>query len=305
MALTINFKNIEVIPLSRMPAKILVRWQTNLNGADLQDYQFYIERGDASESAPGFQAKTLYNTAVLPPESYSPTKNFRVVSREIDGLDNQFFVDYSPEMLNLTKPLTYRVRARKKSTQEETTSYAVGLGGNLDLVGLYIAEEINFELWDATGAPSLVYNRRRGGVPCECFDPIQKKRTTSMCSKCFGTNWLGGFYDPIDCYIDYTPNPKNALITQWGETQENMTRVMLANFPILYPGDVIRELRPNRLWRVGQRINVTEKHRTTLLQFPEVTEIKPGDIEYKLPIDEAFMLAKIEEFEVRKKRREF
>jgi hypothetical protein len=105
--------------------------------------------------------------------------------------------------------------------------------------------------------------------------------------------------------VDLTPNPKNALITQWGEAQENMTRFLLANFPIISPGDVIRELRPNRMWRVGQRVNLTEKRRVTMLQFPEVSEIKPGDIEYKIPVDEQFLLAKIEEFETTKKRREF
>jgi hypothetical protein len=305
MALPISFKSVEVIPLARYPAKILVRWLTTLSGADLADYQFFIERGEASESEPGFQHKTEYGTPEEPPTPAVHTRNFQPVSLAIDGLDNQFYVDLSPEMLNLNKTLFYRVRARKKSTQEDLVSYEVNTGGQIDLVGLYIAEEVNFELSDATGSPSLVYNRKRGGVLCSCVDPIQKKRTASHCLKCYGTNWVGGFYDPIDAYVDYTPNPRNALITQWGETQENQTRVMLANFPTVYPGDVIRELRPNRLWRVGSRVNVTEKHRVTLLQFPEVVEIKPGDIEYQIPIDEEFMLKKIEEFEKTKKRREF
>jgi hypothetical protein len=305
MALTINFKKVEVIPLSRNPAKILVRWQTNLIGADLADFEFYVERGNTQDNNPGFQHITEYGTPVLPPIASAPTQNFQVMSRAIDGLADSWHVDYTPEMLNLDKQLIYRVRARKKSTQEEITSLPISLGGALDLVGLYIAEEINFELSDATGAPSLIYNRRRGGIQCSCFDPIQKKRTTSSCQICFGTNWVGGFYDPIDAYVDFNPNPKNALITQWGESQENATRVMLANFPIVLPGDVIRELNTNRLWRIGQRVNTTEKRRVTLLQFPEVQEIKPGDIEYKLPIDEQFMLAKIEEFAAVRRRREF
>lgn len=274
-------------------------------GAALADFEFTIERGAASENNPGFQHVTIYDTPELPPTEHTVTHNFRPISTPIDGLDCPWYLDYTPEILNLTQPLSYRVRCRKKSTQEEIVSQAVGLGGGLDLAGLYIADEVNFELEDATGTPSLIYNRRRGGIPCSCFDPVQKKRLISNCTRCFGTNWVGGFYDPIDAYVDFNPNPKNALISQWGETQENITRVLLANFPIVFPGDVIRELRANRMWRVGQRVNLTEKRRVTLLQFPEVTEIKPGDIEYKIPIDEQFMLSKIEELEATKARREF
>lgn len=305
MACTIVFKTVEVVPLSRNPSKVLVRWDTSVRGADLAGYEFYIERGQASDNTPGFQHKTIYGTPELPKIESAVTNNFRTISTAIDGLDNPFYVDYTPELLNLEAPLSYRVRARHKATQEELTSAASGFGGGLDLVGLYVAEEQNFELEDATGSPCLLYNRRRGGVPCSCLDPIQKKRLVSNCSKCFGTNWVGGFYDPIDAYVDFNPNPKNAMITQWGEVQENSTRVMLANFPNVYPGDVIRELRTNKIWRVGQKVTTIEKRRVTLLQFPEVTEIKPGDIEYKLPIDEKFLLAKIEEFEAVRKRREF
>lgn len=301
----VKFKTIQVIPLSKTPSKVLVRWEMNFTGAALADFEFYVERGQASENGPGFQHKTINGQPLLPKTEHTDTNNFHIISKAIDGLDFAWYLDYTPELLNLSAPISYRVRARKKSTQEETTSYAVGFGGGLDLVGLYVADEINFELEDVTGSPCLVYSRRRGGIPCSCFDPVQKKRTISNCSMCFGTNWLGGFFDPIDAWVDFNPNPKNALITQWGEAQENVTRVLMANFPIVYPGDIIRELRTNTLWRVGQRVNTTEKRRVTLLQFPEVVEIKPGDIEYKLPINEEFMLAKIQELEDTKKRREF
>lgn len=306
MALPISFKTVQAVALSRFPAKVLVRWQTNLDGAALDDYEFYVERGGAQDNIPGFQHVTIYQTPYLPPVESAATLNFRVMTRAIDGLDNQWYVDFTPELLNLKPTYYYRVRCRRKSTQEEITSQMVTFVGEMDLVGLYIADEINFELEDATGTPCLVYNRRRTGIPCPvCFDPVQKKRSVSNCQSCFGTNWVGGFYDPIDAWVDFTPNPKNALITQWGETQENMTRVLMANFPLVFPGDIIRELRTNRLWRIGQRVNVTEKRRVTLLQFPEVTQIKPGDIEYKLPIDEQFLLDKVQELEATKKRREF
>jgi hypothetical protein len=174
----------------------------------------------------------------------------------------------------------------------------------MDLVGIYIAEETDFELSDATGTPCFVHKKRRSGVLCECFDRVQKKRTTANCGVCYNTNWVGGYHDPIDCYIDFAPNPKNIQITQWGETQTNETRLKMSNFPSVGPGDLIRELRTNRLWR-ATNVGVTEKRRVQLIQFPAVVELKPSDVEYKMPVNETLMLQLIQEFEQLKRRREF
>lgn len=302
----INFTSVEATALAKTPAKVLVRWKMSQSGAALADYEFFVERAGAQDNIPGFQHVSIYQKPALPATEHAATQNFETVSQAIDGLDDHWYLDFAPELRNLSKAIQYRVRCRKKSTQEEIVSSMFDFEGSLDLVGLYIADEINFELEDATGTPCLIYNRRRGGVPCtKCFDPIQKKRLVSNCAVCYGTNWVGGFYDPIDAYVDFSPNPKNAQITGWGEVQTNETRAMLSSFPLVYPGDIIRELRNNHLWRIGNMVQTTEKRRVTLLQFPSVTEIKPGDIEYAIPTDERLTIKKISEFEKTKKRREF
>lgn len=304
MAVLPSFKIVQAVPLTRFPAKVLIRWQMNLSGADLADYEFYVERGEAKNNIPGFQHVNIYQQP-LPPTPHTITYNFAAVSQAINGLDYLQFLDYSTLLENLSKPLFYRVRCRKISTQEDIVSDMFSFEGALDLTGLYIVDEINFELEDVTGVPTLIYNRRRGGVPCtKCFDPVQKKRTMSQCTNCYGTNWEKGFYDPIDCYVDYAPNPKNSLITQWGEIQPNESRCLLSNFPVLGSGDILREIRDNRLWRVT-RVDLTEKRRTLLLQLPVVTEIKPGDVEYKIVQDERFASEKALELEKTKRLREF
>lgn len=303
MAETLSFKFVQAAALSKQPAKVIIRWGMNLSGAALANYQFFIERGEFSDNQPGFQNIDIYQQP-LPPEPSTTTNNMQTISRAVDGLDNQWYLDFSPELLNLSKPLVYRVRCRNKATQEEFRSDTVNFTGADDLIAIYIIDEINFELSDATGTPCLTYNRKRTGVPCKCFDPVQKKRSVSGCLSCYDTNWVGGFYDPVDSFIDFTPNPKTVAITQWGEVQENETRALLTNFPNIYPGDVIREILGNRMWRVV-KVPISEKRRTLVLQLPVLTEIKPGDVEYKIPVDEQFLLAKLKEFEYIKKRREF
>lgn len=303
MALEIVFKKLEVVPLSKLPAKVLVRWEINAAGADLADYDFIVESAEAPDNIPGFQHIDIYKNP-LPTTEHAVTANFEIISKPINGLDQLFFVDYRPNLINLTKAYNYRVKCTRKSTQEVFYSAMIAIDGELDLIGIYIAEETNFDLED-NATPSLLYNRKRAGVRCtKCFDAIQKKRLLSGCTTCFDTGWVGGFYDPIDLFVDFAPNPKNVQIAQFGEVQDNQSRLRMSNFPGVFPGDIIRELLSSRMWRV-ERVDLTERMRSTNLQWPVVTEIKPGDVEYKIPVDEQLLLAKVGELQKRKRKREF
>jgi len=303
---TIKFKSYRAIPLSKTPAKVLIKWEIEAGTTDLQDYEFYVERGQAEDNKPGVQNVDIFRRPVTPEIAVTTTNNMHVLHRDgISALDFSWYLDFSDALKNLNATPFYRIRCRKISTQEDIVTPSFTWAGELDLVGLYVIDEHNFMLSDVTGVPCLVYNRRRGGVPCpRCYDPIQKKRTSSSCSTCYGTNWVGGFHKPIDTFIDFTPNPKASVIQQWGETQPNETNALASNFPSLSPGDIIRELREDRLWRVVQ-VAETEKRRVPMLQFTRITEIKPGDIEYKIPVDELLSIAKIAELESSKLKREF
>lgn len=303
---TIKFKSYRAIPLSKTPAKVLIKWELEQGTTDLQDYEFYVERGAAEDNRPGVQNVDIYRRPVTPEIAATVANNIQPLHRDgISALDFHWYVDYSDSLKNLNNTPYYRIRCRKISTQEDVVTPSFTWAGELDMVGLYIVDEHNFLLSDVTGVPVLVYNRRRGGVACpSCFDPIQKKRTSSSCNVCYGTNWVGGFYKPIDTYIDFTPNPKASTIQQWGEVQPNETNALASNFPTLVPGDLIRELHVDRLWRVVQATE-TEKRRVPMLQFLRVTEIKPGDIEYKIQFDERFAITKVAELEATKLKREF
>lgn len=305
MNFPVSFHKFEAIPLSRDPSKVLIQWELKPTKSSLVDFEFYIDRGDATSQIPAFQHVTIDGKPWTPLTPTTSSDNDRQIAGPINGLDFYQYVDLSTLLRNFHKVYYYRIRVRRISTQEEIGTSAFTWQGDLDLVGLYVVDEHNFLLEDTAGSPCLVYPRKRSGVNCtKCFDPIQKKRSNSFCVSCFGTNWEGGFYSPIDTFIDFNPSPDNTTIQQWGETQTNGTNLLMSNYPLLTNGDIIRELRENRLWRVT-KCQHTEKRRTPMLQLCRVIEINPGDVEYKIPIDEAFMKAKIAQFEEMRKLREF
>lgn len=302
----VNFKKVEAIPLSRTPAKVVIRWETNAQSpSELKDYEFLVLRQSSGQDGqPNFQDVDIDGKLKTPVAPALDPSNLTPISTWIDGLEFPWHIDYSDTLKNLTLNTFYKVKCRHKQTQEEVSSPEFTWEGDLDLVGLYVVDEHNFLIKDAAGVPSLVYQRRRGGLQCTCVDPIQKKRLTSSCKKCYGTNWVGGFFIPIDTYIDFSPTFKNASIQAWGEANENETDCLMSNFPNVTPGDVIREMPENRLWRVV-RTTPTEKRRCQMLQFSRLTEIKAGDVEYSLPFDERFLLQKLDEFGRIRKKTEF
>jgi hypothetical protein len=305
MSFPLSFSKFEATPLSKTPAKVLIQWDLCQTKLPLTDFEFRVDRGSAADAEPGFQHVTIDGKPMSDGTISTDSVNLTQVAGPISGIDFYQWADYSGELANLQKIYFYRVRLRRISTQEEIETPVFTWNTDLDLEGLYVVEEHNFLLEDSTGVPALTFPRKRGGMTCpNCFDPIQKKRTSSYCLRCFGTNWDGGFYNPIDSYIDFNPSPQNTVIKDWGETQPNETNVFLTNYPLLGNGDVIRELQNGKLWRVT-RTQPAEKRRMPTLQFARVVEINPGDVETKIPYDQTLALQILERFRKIRKLRAF
>ena len=305
MSFPLSFSSYEAIPISKDPARVLVRWDLKPNRADLSDFEFYIDRGDAPDQLVGFQSVDIDGNKTASKKASTASINQSQISGAISAADFYQWVDATPDIRNLDKNYYYRIRLRRISTQEEVVTPPFSWSGELDLMGLYIVEEHNFLLEDVTGVPCFIYIRRRGGIACgDCFDPIQKKRTASFCNTCYGTNWAGGFYNPLDAYVDLTPNPVNSTIADWGEVKKNETDMLLSNYPELSPGDLVRELRSNRLWRVVA-CRQTQKRRVPMLQYARVVEVSAGDVEYRIALDTELALSKIKELDRMRQLREF
>lgn len=302
-----KFKGFSVVPLSKTPARAVVRWSFNSPPDSLHKYEVLIERSiHGQNSMPGFQHVDIHGNPVTPAVESTASKNTAPITNWMSADDFPYYLDMSDVLLNLSRPCYYKLLLRDKSTLrvvDETGLFT--WDGDLDLIGLYVIDEHNFLLEDVIGVPCVVYQQKRGGVKCtRCYDPIQKNRLISNCNVCYGTSWVGGYHKPIDCYIDFSPNPKTLVIEAWGETQPNESNILLSNFPDIHPRDIIRELRENRLWRVVN-VTQTEKRRVPMLQFARVTEIKPGDVEYRITLSEQLVTKKTDELEATKKRREF
>ena len=282
----LRFKSTSVMVLSiEHISRVLVRWELEPTGQNLSKLKFYVDRAESPSvfnqlNTDGLSAYGLYE-----------------------------YVDQTGNLVDLNKIYYYRVRAVEMSPEgvplQTFTSAITTWDGDLDYVGLYINEEHYFKFRWVTGVPAMVYKKKHDGVYCpECWDKILKRTTKSNCHTCYGTGKLGGFYDPIEVWMEFEPDPKAEQVADWGLKQTSQTDILAVAYPLLTPDDLIVELKPNRFWKI-ENVRYPEKNRTITLQMARLNAVYPSDIEYKIEVPEDRRRDLVSQLESREKEREF
>lgn len=184
--------------------------------------------------------------------------------------------------------LWYRLRVRRRSTAEEFVFPAEGgtrLGAEPDLTALEMARMENLILREAKGRKVWVFPVRTGGQRCTtCWDHVQQKRLLGNCGACFGTGWAGGYFAPIECYMQIvTPDQAVMRTPQSAQTEVENTTFALGNYPELGDKFLVIEAE-NVRWKVGSRVQKVMFGRALVRQQGTLFRIPLSDIEYRIPL---------------------
>lgn len=282
----LKFKGLSVMVLTiEHTSRVLVRWQLEPTSQNLQSVRFFVDR---SENPLNFQQ---LNADGISPYALSE------------------YVDETANLIDLNKIYYYRVRAVELGPQGQSlqtfTSPHTTWDGDLDLVGIYINEEHYFKFRWVTGVPVMIYKKRHDGTYCpNCWDKVLKRSTKSNCTVCYGTGKVGGYYTPVETWMEFEPDPKVEQVVEWGLKQPSQSEVMALGYPLLTPDDLIVELKPNRFWKI-ENVRYPEKSRTVTLQMAKVNAVYPSDVEYRIQVPEDRRRALVDQLEAREKEREF
>lgn len=281
----IEFEEISVTILSiEYVPRVRIGWRLAKSAQNLSRLRFFVDRGE------------------------SPSELHQLNGTPLTIGDQPEFIDFTTALFDLNKNYYYRVRAVEyegdvpvQTFQSKETTW----DGDLDLVGIYVVEEHLFKFRHVSGSPSMIFKKRHDAAYCpDCWDKVLKRVARSNCLTCYGTGRVGGFYPPIDAWMDFEPDPKVEQVTDWGRRQPNQTDIMFTNYPLLNTDDLILELKPNRFWKVSN-VRGPEKNRTVMLQFARLDAVNPSDIEQLLDVPQARKLALLADAEEREKEREF
>lgn len=169
----------------------------------------------------------------------------------------------------------------------DTATYPEGPGVALtappDLEALEMARLERLRLQEFKGRLVWVFPIRTTGARCTCFDPITRQRTRSSCLMCFDTGVVGGYYSPMQIFMEIVNPVEQTQMAPQAELKPENTIGRLANWPVVHERFVVVEAENTR-WRISGPIKRIGKLRTTIRQEFGLHRIPMNDVAYKLPI---------------------
>jgi hypothetical protein len=211
--------------------------------------------------------------------SASPDSGFEQIAT-VPALKGWFF-DEDIDLLNRWSVFYYKLDL---VVDDIAQGYGpVRLEGTNDKIASGLVKHRNTYLRMA-GLPVLVYPYLESGERCSCWDAVLRKSTISNCPTCFGTGYLSGYYPPILTLAQIGVEAKQNLVGERIE-QEAAVEVMMSNYPVLRPGDVVYEIDAGRRYRI-QSITPSEKGRMLIAQDAVGYALQTSDAEHNIPIPE-------------------
>jgi hypothetical protein len=194
-----------------------------------------------------------------------------------------------PNQLSLSRGLFYRVRVVPPSgpsaAAEVVSAVEPLLTGRQRLVRRKIVRDEYVMLSRLNGVEVAVLKRKHWGQRCpKCFDPYTGESMRGSCGTCFGTTFVGGFFDPIVVWAKRSPVPVQVALSPEGKAETAFTGIIMLDAPAVRDDDVLVFLRDNRRFLV-RRVLPTELRTVTVHQRLEVSELARSDVLYRFPVD--------------------
>lgn len=144
-------------------------------------------------------------------------------------------------------------------------------------IGRFIAKQESLLLRRFNGRKVAIYIRKTFGTRCtNCYDPIRGKAIFDSCNVCYGTTFVGGYFAPIQMYINFGPRQKvedkNVLQRNDNPQIEGWT----SNYPILSPDDLVVEIERNGFRYFVKGISPTENGGATVRQNLNLVRVHPS-----------------------------
>lgn len=242
------------------PAKVIIDWELVGQNAGIEKISFQLERS-LSEAFPEDDVTVLDTVA------------------GVSKILSYAYYDPAPNLISMWRRYFYRIRAT--TPDGEVLSSVRTWETAPRPFQLAIIEGHDWHLRYNVGQPSFAFIERTADGPrCpNCYSAATGRPTRSDCPICLGTTRQRPFMGPITFFVDYNPDPKITQITTFGETEPKNTTCWFSAFPRLKPGDVIYQVGPATLWRIG-RLNPVKPDGTTIQQIASLSALDYTSIEY-------------------------
>ena len=133
------------------------------------------------------------------------------------------------------------------------------------------------------GMLSEIYKRKTFGEVCDkCVDQFTHTCTNSHCTACYGTGYVGGYYEPEELWADIVEVPVDKQASDGGTTEEKTAKIRLSNQVLLNKRDLVLDKINSNMWEVSAEPNLIKYRSFPVSQECSAFMLAPKDIGYGL-----------------------
>jgi hypothetical protein len=191
--------------------------------------------------------------------------------------------DIEVSLLHKWRQYFYKIKVVHRPTGETIVTEPQSHAAERDLTAAEIMRLEDKLFREFIGRQCILFPIRTFGPRCTCYDKTLQRTTLSNHLLCYGTGWLGGYHQPILCYIQIDPVAQSRTESPLQEQQTRVTQARMIAYPPVSPDDVIVEAE-NKRWKVVS-MTPTERLRGKVHQELVIHELPRGDVEYALPVN--------------------
>ena len=130
-----------------------------------------------------------------------------------------------------------------------------------------------------------ILKRKHYGERCNvCFDPVSNTSILNKCFTCYGTSFVGGYYNPIRVLVENSQEQVLKEVTEHGYSEIITSNILIQDVPRITRDDLVYDPINNRMWKI---IGVTQTllNKVPSSQTLNLTELSHDSIEYQISID--------------------
>lgn len=249
-------------------AGVFVQWDTT-DVPPNTDVSFVLERsgspaGPYEEVMRGLVAPHYYDqhveTTTDAAQTYSETSLQRVVYYTVIATAGPLVVRSEPFAVGDGLPRR-QMLLRRKIQRDIAVAFRVG-----------------------SGIPLVVLSRRHWGIRCTaCFDKLTKTVMNSKCLTCYGTGFVGGYFDPVQIMARKGTTNVQVNTAPQGKAEINSIDLTMLDYPRMQVDDVIVEVHQDRRY-VVKHVTRTELRGVPVHQKLVISELARDSVEYRVSV---------------------
>lgn len=199
--------------------------------------------------------------------------------------DKYYFIDNVLPADKLWRTFFYFIEVKKKGTSKEDWSEIAHVGTPRNRYAKEISRVERSAFAEAAGTRVYVLPMKTFGQWCSCFDRVSQQRSTDHCLECYNTNFVGGYHDAVETYAQIRQFTKTETTDQPAVTEKAAVNIVLTNYPIVKPGDILFEPDSNRRWKLAF-IDTTRLGGSLVHQNVSASLIDRDEVAYSVKIED-------------------